>query len=106
VRIYLQSLTQARASLLLAVREEIFQMAIFKRKNEEDIKGKVAPNESPEYQDAQGPTHDEIALMAYGIFLDRGGAEGGESEDWFEAEKRLLSERAQNRVPKSKSTAA
>jgi hypothetical protein len=81
-------------------------MAIFKGKDEKDIKGSAAAKESTENQDSQGPTHDEIALMAYGIYLDRGGSEGGELEDWFEAEKRLLSEWAQNRAPKSKSTAA
>ena len=52
-------------------------MAIFKGKDEKDIKGSTAAKESTENQDSQGPSHDEIALMAYGIYLDRGGSEGG-----------------------------
>jgi hypothetical protein len=81
-------------------------MAIFKGKEEKDVRASAAPSESAGNQDSQGPTHDEIALLAYGIYLDRGGSEGGHLEDWLEAEKRLLSEWAENRAPKSKSTAA
>jgi hypothetical protein len=81
-------------------------MAILKSKEEKDVKGSAAAKESTENQDSQGPTHDEIALLAYGIYLDRGGSEGGELEDWFEAEKRLFSEWAHRHAPKSKSTAA
>jgi hypothetical protein len=81
-------------------------MAIFKSKDEKDVKGSAAVKESTENQDSQGPTHDEIALLAYGIYLDRGGSEGGELEDWLEAEKRLLSERVHRLAPKSKSTTA
>ncbi len=81
-------------------------MAIFKGKDEKDITGSAAAKQPAESQDSQGPTHDEIALLAYGIYLDRGGAEGGELDDWFEAEKRLLSEWAHRLAPKSKSTTA
>ena len=81
-------------------------MAIFKSKDEKDVKDSAASTETSGNQDSQGPTHDEIALLAYGIYLDRGGSEGGHLEDWFEAEKRLLSERLHRQAPKSKSTAA
>lgn len=36
------------------------------------------------------PTHEEIALRAYHIYLERGGAPGNELEDWTRAERELL----------------
>src|SRR5262245_41896780 len=33
--------------------------------------------------------HDEIASMAYRIYVERGCREGCAQEDWFEAERRL-----------------
>ena len=36
------------------------------------------------------PTREEIALRAYEIFLERGGAPGNELEDWTRAERELL----------------
>ncbi len=36
------------------------------------------------------PTHEEIALRAYQIYLERGGAPGNELEDWTRAERELL----------------
>jgi Protein of unknown function (DUF2934) len=35
------------------------------------------------------PTREEIALRAYEIFLERGGAPGNELEDWTRAEREL-----------------
>ena len=35
-------------------------------------------------------THEEIALRAYQIYLERGGAPGNELEDWTRAERELL----------------
>ncbi len=35
-------------------------------------------------------THEEIALRAYEIYLERGGAPGNELEDWTRAERELL----------------
>ncbi len=35
-------------------------------------------------------THEEIALRAYQIYLERGGAPGYELEDWTRAERELL----------------
>jgi hypothetical protein len=35
------------------------------------------------------PTHDEIAVRAYELFLDRGGLMGHHEEDWFRAEAEL-----------------
>jgi hypothetical protein len=45
------------------------------------------------------PTHDEIALRAYLIFLQRHGGPGNPSEDWIRAERELLEETAK---PKSR----
>jgi hypothetical protein len=35
------------------------------------------------------PTHEEIALRAYQIFLERGGAPGDPHSDWLRAEAEL-----------------
>ncbi len=37
----------------------------------------------------QPPTHDEIALRAYHIYLERSGAPGNPLEDWIRAEREL-----------------
>jgi DUF2934 family protein len=42
----------------------------------------------------QAPTHDEIALRAYHIYLERQGAPGNPFEDWKQAEQELLAEAA------------
>jgi hypothetical protein len=36
------------------------------------------------------PTHEEIALRAYEIYLERGGTPGNALEDWTRAERELL----------------
>lgn len=36
------------------------------------------------------PTHEEIALRAYEIYLERGGAPGDALEDWIRAERELM----------------
>ena len=35
------------------------------------------------------PTHDEIAVRAYELYLDRGGLQGHHEEDWLRAESEL-----------------
>ena len=53
------------------------------------------------------PTQEEIALRAYHIFLERGGAPGNETEDWLRAERELLEEsKKSKRKPKVVSIAA
>jgi hypothetical protein len=50
------------------------------------------------------PTREEIALRAYEIFLDRGGAPGNSLEDWIRAERELtekLVKPPRKSVPKS-----
>ena len=39
------------------------------------------------------PTNDEIARLAYELYLGRGGASGSHLEDWYEAERRLKAQR-------------
>ena len=50
------------------------------------------------------PTTEEIALRAYHIYLERGGAPGDALEDWTRAERELLGNSVKPRrgpVPKS-----
>lgn len=39
------------------------------------------------------PTHGEIAQRAFAIYEQRGGASGGDLDDWLEAERQLLLDR-------------
>lgn len=43
------------------------------------------------------PTHEEIALRAYEIYLERGGAPGDALEDWTRAERELTEKNAKPR---------
>jgi hypothetical protein len=36
------------------------------------------------------PTHQEIKILAYQIYLDRGATDGQDVDDWLEAERRLV----------------
>lgn len=42
-------------------------------------------------------TREEIALRAYQIYLERGGAPGNELDDWTRAERELLQEKSKAR---------
>jgi len=42
---------------------------------------------------AQEPTHDEIALRAWSIYLERGASHGQAMSDWLEAKRQLFAER-------------
>lgn len=43
------------------------------------------------------PTHEEIALRAYEIHLERGGAPGDALEDWIRAERELIEKNSKPR---------
>jgi len=43
------------------------------------------------------PTTEEIALRAYQIYLERGGAPGNALEDWTRAERELLEKSSKTR---------
>jgi hypothetical protein len=51
-----------------------------------------------EFRDAQAgaisasPSHEEIAVNAYGLWVARGDGPGSAEEDWLEAERRLRAE--------------
>jgi hypothetical protein len=56
---------------------------------------------------ATKPTREEIALRAYQIYLERGGAPGNALEDWTRAERELLEKSSKSRrKPAPKSMAA
>lgn len=46
----------------------------------------TSPSQSPI---ASGPTHQQIALRAYELFLARGGRHGRADADWYQAEREL-----------------
>ena len=50
------------------------------------------PDQQPGGQ-AHTPTADEIAQAAYQRYLSRGGQDGGDFDDWIEAERELISRR-------------
>jgi hypothetical protein len=53
------------------------------------------------------PTTEEIALRAYQIYLERGGAPGNALEDWTRAERELLEKSSKSRrKPAPRSMAA
>jgi hypothetical protein len=43
------------------------------------------------------PSHEDIALRAYQIFLERGGAPGNPVDDWTRAERELLTNKTKPR---------
>jgi hypothetical protein len=58
-------------------------------------KGKSQPDTTTSETNETGealtpqPTEEEIAVRAYHIYLERGGAEGEPLDDWLEAEREL-----------------
>ena len=74
------------------------------------IASNTAGSESASDQSSSKPTHGEIAIAAYQLYISRGGGEGGEIEDWLQAERELSGRpeerQPENQRPKSKSTAA
>jgi len=52
-------------------------------KSSRQTSARKRPTSSPE------PTREEIERRAYEIYLERGGTEGCEMEDWLQAEREL-----------------
>ena len=52
---------------------------------------------------ASSPTHEEIALRAYHIYLQRNGTPGNPFEDWKRAEQELVQEAAKPKARARKS---
>jgi len=64
------------------------------------------PAKKPRKAGAQ-PTHEQIALRAYHIFLERGSVPGDPMEDWLRAERELAESPKKSRSkPKIVSIAA
>ncbi|HEY6466907.1 MAG TPA: DUF2934 domain-containing protein [Candidatus Acidoferrales bacterium] len=51
------------------------------------------------------PARDQIEVRAYEIYLQRGGADGNDVQDWLQAESELLAE-AEKNSPQARATAA
>jgi Protein of unknown function (DUF2934) len=49
-----------------------------------------------EPQTGGGDPRDRIALRAYELYLARGGADGGDFDDWLAAERELVGASAQS----------
>ena len=47
---------------------------------------------------AAAPTPEEIAVVAYAIWLERGAGDGSAEQDWLEAERRLCAARSREGV--------
>lgn len=53
---------------------------------------------SPKRRDpSPEPTRDDIARRAYEIYIERGGREGCEMEDWLQAEQELRGGKSKNK---------
>ena len=53
---------------------------------------KSSPGSEP--KTAEGyPTREEIELRAHQIYIERGGADGHDVEDWLQAERELIEKR-------------
>ena len=73
-----------------------------------------AAEESEARLSGEQPDHDEIAILAYGIYVNRGGGHGNHLEDWLQAEREVAArKRAQtesnatdSNAPRSKATSA
>ncbi len=59
----------------------------------------VAPQEQILEESTAAPSHEDIAALAYQLWIARGREEGATDEDWFEAEREL-------RVANARSTTA
>ncbi len=45
------------------------------------------------------PTHEEIAQRAFGLYTQRGATNGGDLDDWLEAERQILLDRIRSVDP-------
>jgi hypothetical protein len=54
---------------------------------------KTSKPDVSDHKDFPAPTHDEIAQRAHDHYLERGGSDGADVDDWLEAERELLEQR-------------
>jgi hypothetical protein len=77
----------------------------FKSAKENSIMSKTVVAATPKARKpvgAKSPTHEEIALRAYHIFLERQGMPGNPSDDWARAERELLQRTPKKSKPRRK----
>jgi hypothetical protein len=62
-----------------------------KDKKNETLEPHISPVQSHEEDTSANhtPSHEEIRLRAYEIYLERGGLPGNELNDWLQAEREL-----------------
>lgn len=70
------------------------------RKSASETASSATPKSRKSSAPKPTPTHDQIALRAYHIYLQRNGAPGNPFDDWKQAEYELLAEAAAK--PKSR----
>jgi hypothetical protein len=62
---------------------------------------KTRESSSPKWRETRTtktrPSHEDIALRAYQIFLERNGAPGNPLDDWTRAERELLANKTKPR---------
>ena len=63
-------------------------------------------SKKPAATNGHQPTHEQIALRAYHIYLERGSAPGNELEDWTRAERELVAEASEKPRRKTAAKAA
>jgi hypothetical protein len=75
----------------IQVRKETTERMKLKDKRNEILQVRVSPIQShPENPSTNDkPSHEEIRLRAYEIYLERGGLLGNELGDWLQAEREL-----------------
>jgi len=73
-----------------------------KKSRSASVEATAAPKPRQARPARPAPTHDEIALRAYHIYLQRHGAPGSPLDDWKRAEQELLAEAAKPK-PRRKS---
>ena len=75
----------------IQVRKERTERMKLKEKRNEILQVRESPihshPENPSVNDK--PSHEEIRLRAYEIYLERGGLPGKEPDDWLQAEREL-----------------
>jgi len=72
---------------------------------------KTRENSSPKVRKPRAaakshPTHEEIALRAYHIFLERNGTTGNPLDDWTQAERELMTANGKPRRKAAQKSAA
>jgi hypothetical protein len=63
--------------------------AASKRSGTLEVRGTAIQSDAENTPADQAPSHEQIRLRAYEIYLERGGFPGNELDDWLQAEHEL-----------------